>query len=106
MLSVFASLFPTLIHFISHISSFQVKMELLPGLGLGTKLGLFGHLRICMGLHTKLWVLSLGIAWEGVWHPRPLRLWVGLGASARDVGFILLVGSTPWPRVKHGRGCK
>ena len=77
-------------------------MESLPGLGLGTKLGILGHLLICIGLHTGLWVPSLGTAWEGVRHPRPPRLWASVGASAHDVVFILLVGSTPWPRVKAG----
>ena len=81
-------------------------MESLPGLGPGTKLGLLSHLLICMGLHTRLWVPSFGTVWEGVRHSRLLCLWASVGASACDIGFILLVGSMPWPRVKHGGGCK
>ena len=53
-------------------------MELLLGLGLGTKLGLLGHLLTCIGLHTKLWVWSLGITWEGVRQLKPVGLWIGL----------------------------
>ena len=37
-------------------------MESPLGLGPRTKLGLLGHLQTCIGLHTKLWVQSLGIA--------------------------------------------
>ena len=53
-------------------------MELPPSLGLGTKLGLLGHSLTCIGMHTKLWVRSLGTTWEGVRHPRQLGLWAGL----------------------------
>lgn len=45
-----------------------------PRLGLGTMLGLLGQSLTCMGLHTKSWVRSLGTAWEGVRHLRPLGL--------------------------------
>ena len=48
------------------------------GLGLRTKLGFLGHLLTCIGLHTKLWVRSLGTAWEGVRYPRLPVLWAGL----------------------------
>ena len=54
------------------------KMESPTRLGLGTILGLLGQSLICMGLHTKLWVQSLGTTWEGVRHPRQLGLWAGL----------------------------
>ena len=53
-------------------------MELPLGLGSGTKLGLLGHLLTCIGLHTKLWVRSLGIVWEDVRQLRLLVLWAGL----------------------------
>ena len=53
-------------------------MELPPGLGLRTKLGILGHLLICIGLHTRLWVRSLGMTWEGVRQLRLFGLWAGL----------------------------
>ena len=37
-------------------------MELPPSLGPRTKLGILGHLLTCIGMHTKLWVWSLGTA--------------------------------------------
>ena len=54
------------------------KMESPPRLGLGTILSLWGQSLTCMGLYTRLWVQSLGIAWEGVRHLRPPNLWAGL----------------------------
>ena len=47
------------------------KNESPPRLGLGTMLGLLGQSLTCMGLHTRLWVRCLGMAWEGVRNPRP-----------------------------------
>ena len=49
-------------------------MELPHRLGLGTMLSLLGQLLIHMSPRTKLWVRSLGTAWEGVRHPRLLGL--------------------------------
>ena len=49
-----------------------------PRLGLGTILALLGQSLTYMGPRTKLWVWSLGMAWEGVRHPRPPGLWAGL----------------------------
>ena len=42
------------------------------GLGLGT------NLLTRIGLHTKLWVRCLSIAWEGVRQLRPPNLWASL----------------------------
>ena len=50
-------------------------MESPPKLGLGTMLGLLGQSLTCIGLHTRLWVQNLGMAWEVVRHPRPFGLW-------------------------------
>ena len=49
-----------------------------PSLGIGTKLGLLGHLFTFIGLHTRLWIWSLGTAWEGVRHPISPSLWANL----------------------------
>ena len=54
------------------------KVELPCKFGLGTKLGLLVHSLTCIGLHTRLWVQSLGTTWEGVRHPRPPSLRAGL----------------------------
>ena len=53
-------------------------MESLPRLGPGTILGLLGQSHTCIVLYTRLWVRSLGMAWEGVMHPKPPSLWAGL----------------------------
>jgi len=64
------------------------KMELPPRLGLGTMLGLLSQSLIYMGPHTRLWVQSLGTAWEGVRHPRSLGLWADFHYVL--LGYILL----------------
>ena len=46
----------------------QRKVESPPKLGLGTILGLLGQSLTYMDPHTRLWVQSLGMAWEGVRH--------------------------------------
>ena len=53
-------------------------MESPPRLGLGTILGPLGQSLTHMGPHTKLWVRSLGTAWESVRHPRSPGLWASL----------------------------
>ena len=54
------------------------KLESSPRLGLRTILGLLGQSLTYIGSRTRLWVQSLGIAWEGVRHPRLPGLWANL----------------------------
>ena len=56
----------------------RVEIELPFGLGPRTKLGILSHLYTCIGLHTRLWVRSLGMAYEGVSHLRLPGSWAGL----------------------------
>ena len=53
-------------------------MELPPRLSLEIILGPLGQSLIQMNPRTKLWIRSLGMAWEGVRHPRPPSLWACL----------------------------